>query len=256
MKRLNRIFKDDGKTVIIAMDHGMGLHVNPSLDDTGNIIGKILEAGADGILTTYGIACKYESALKDIGLILRVDGGYSALNSSSGAPCPLFSVEDALIVGADAVACMGFPGIEGENITMMNLSKLVADGKKWGMPVVAEMLPGGFSQTVPVTMENIRLAVRTGCEYGANVIKTSFMGDGESYKQIIEASYQPVIVLGGEKTKNLPELFECIEMAMEAGAAGVAIGRNVWKHEHPELVVKALVELVHDGKKAKDIDYV
>lgn len=256
MKRLNRIFREDGKTVIVAMDHGMGLEVNPSLDNTGKVLDKIVKAGADSILTTYGIASKYEENLKDIGLVLRVDGGYSNLSTSSGAPGLLFSIEDALRVGADGVACMGFPGIEEENVTMMNLSKLVADGKKWGVPVVAEMLPRGFSQEKPVTIDEIKLAVRTGCEYGANIIKTSFKGDVESYKKVIEASYQPVIVLGGEKTKTLSDLFKCIEMAMEAGAAGVAIGRNVWKHEHPDLVVKALVDLVHNGKKAKDIDYV
>lgn len=111
MKRLRRIFKADGRTVIVAMDHGMGMNVNPALDKTGEILKAIVAGGADAVLVSYGIAVKYADVLQDVGVIVRCDGGYSAIPSSaSGHPRLLYSVEDALRIGADAVACNGFPG--------------------------------------------------------------------------------------------------------------------------------------------------
>ncbi|MBS5136531.1 MAG: aldolase [Oscillospiraceae bacterium] len=254
MRRLGKIFREDGRTVIVAMDHGMGMNVNPALDRTGEILEAIVAGGADAVLTTYGIASKYADILRHVGLILRCDGGYSAIPSAAnGHPRMLFSVEDALRLGADAVACNGFPGTPTEQDCMKNVAELSAQGRAWGMPVMAEMLPGGFGNEVPKTVENVRLAARTGCEYGASIIKTTFTGTPEEFRGVIEASYQPVVVLGGEKTSQLSDLFVCIEQAISVGAAGVAIGRNVWKHPDPEAVTRSLVDLVHNGKRAADI---
>lgn len=253
LRRLSRIFKDDGKTVIVAMDHGVGLPVNPALDDMEGKIRAVIKGGADAILTTYGVALKFESVLKDVGLILRMDGGGSTLNSVEENSRILYSVEEAVRIGADAMACMGFPGAPYEYDSMKNVADLAAEGRRWGIPLMAEMIPGGFGPAVEKSVANIVLAARTGCEYGASIIKTTFNGTAEEYKAVIRASYQPVVVLGGEKAKDLHSLFESLEAAMTAGAAGVAIGRNVWKHDDPEAFTRALVDIVHNGKKASDI---
>lgn len=252
MKRLNRILREDKKTVIVAMDHGMGLPVNPALDDMEKTLKAIIRGGADALLTTFGIAKRYADILQDIGLIIRVDGGTTTLGPG-GEPELLFSIEDVLKLGADAVACMGFPGSEREQKSMKNLAKLVSSAHEWGVPVMAEMLPGGFSGKVPWNIDNLVLASRSGCEYGADLIKTSYTGTPEEYSRVIRASYAPVVNLGGAKSKDLNALFTCIEEANSVGAAGVAIGRNVWNHEKPEEVVRALVELVHHGAKASSI---
>lgn len=253
MKRLNRIFKSDGKTVIIAMDHGMGMNVNPALDKTGEIVSAIAAGGADAILTTYGIVTTYGHLMGDMGVIMRADGGYSALPSQAGGhPRLMYGIEDALRAGADAVVCNGFPGTPDEQECMRNVARLCADGHAWGVPVIVEALPGGFGNEVPNTPENVRLATRTGCEYGASVIKTAYAGTPEEFRTVVEASYKPVVVLGGEAAKDLSGLFELIENAMAVGAKGVAIGRNVWNHKDPAAVTKALVDLVHGGAKASD----
>jgi class I fructose-bisphosphate aldolase len=256
MRRLEKIFSSDGKTVIIAMDHGMGMHVNPAMDDTGGILKKIIDGGADAVLVPYGIAETYGKILRDLAVILRMDGGGSQLGTDQGkGPRQLYTVEDALRIDADGTACMGFPGSPFEHETWETVANLVREGRKWGMPVMVEALPGGFAPEPPNTVENIRLAVRTSCEYGADIVKTAYVGETGEFRQIIAASYKPVIVLGGEKTKNLESLFACIEQAMKDGASGVAIGRNVWKDQDPEKVTAALVDLVHNGKSIKDIKF-
>lgn len=253
MRRLSRIFGRDGKTVIVAIDHGMGLSVNPALDDMAPILNAVVAGGADAVLTTYGIASRFQKELESVGLILRMDGGGSSLGAGKEGPRLLYSVEDALRIGADAIACMGFPGAPFEHDTMQNVALLASEGRAWGLPVMAEMLPGGFSGAIPNSVENLVLSARTGCEYGASIIKTAFAGSTEEYRKVIRASYQPVVVLGGEKTAEPNALFECIEMAIAAGAQGVAIGRNVWRSEDPEGMTRTLVELVHGGKKASQI---
>ena len=254
MNRLNNIFRADGKTVIIAMDHGMGMPVNPALNDTESKLRAIVKGGADALLTTIGIAKKYNDVIGGMGLIMRCDGGYSHLPSHGSGPSRLlYSVEDALRLGADAVVCNGFPGTTWEAETMSNLAELVREGNEWSVPGMAEMLPGGFAKEVEWNCQNLKLTCRAGCEYGASIIKTTFAGTTEEFKEVVDACYQPVVVLGGAAVKDLSGLFKCIEQAMEAGAAGVAIGRNVWNHEDPEAVVRALVDLVHNGAKAEDI---
>lgn len=253
MKRLNRIFKEDGRTVIVAMDHGMSLSVNPAMDKTGDILKKVIAGGADALLLTYGIATKYADILQDVGVILRVDGGCTALSGSGNNSNLLFDIKDALRIGADAVVCMGFPGTPFESEYFKNIANLSKQGRKWGVPVMAEMLPGGFSDSIAKTPENIAMSARLGCEYGANIIKTTYAGTPEEFRSVIDASYQPVVILGGEKVSGLDSMFTCIENAVSVGAAGVAIGRNVWNHEHPDKVVEALVDLVHNGKRATDI---
>jgi len=253
MRRLGRIFKDDGKTVIVAMDHGMGLPVNPALDDLSRTIRQISDGGADAVLTTVGIAKEYEKELKNVGLILRMDGGGSCLNKDDECPDLLYTMEEAIRIGADAVACMGFPGASYEHRCMSNLAELVEMGHEYGIPVMAEMLPGGFNPAVPNSVENLVITARTGCDYGADIIKTSYCGPKDEFRRVIAASYKPVVVLGGEKVKDLDSLFECIEEAVSVGASGVAIGRNVWKSSDPAAVVRALVSLVHGGAHAADI---
>lgn len=255
MRRYDRIFRKDGKTVVVAMDHGMGLRVNPELDDTARVIEQVIEGGADAIILTYGMAKTYQSILRDVAVIVRLDGGGSQLGDGKEGPSLLYSIEDALRVGADGVVCMGFPGYACEHQTMRTLAQVAAEAHQWGVPVVAEMLPGGFGPTPPKTVENLRLAARTGCEYGADIIKTTYAGTAQQFKQVVDASYAPVIVLGGEQTTDLQGLFGCVEQAVSVGSAGVAIGRNVWKHAMPGLVVKALVEIVHNRKQLSEIDW-
>ena len=115
------------------------------------------------------------------------------------------------------------------------------------------MLPGGFGPEPPKIVETVRLAARIGAELGADIIKTGFVGTVAEFRTIVESCFRPVVVLGGAKVKNLQDLFLVIEQSMEAGAAGVAIGRNVWTHPDPGGVTAGLVEIVHGGKKASEV---
>jgi class I fructose-bisphosphate aldolase len=240
-----RIFRGDGRSLVVAMDHGSGLNVYPALADPARVLDAMVAGGADAVLTTPGIVKQFSHNLQSVGLILRVDGGHSELGSGFDEYRLLYSVEDALRLGADAVACMGFPGTPHETLTLGNIATLAAHCQSWGMPLMVEMVPGGFMNIELHTPEHIRLAARIGAELGADFIKTEFAGSADSFRQVTENCYRPVLVLGGSKKDDDRGLFTMVEAALNAGAAGAVIGRNIWGHAHPRAMVTALSQMIH-----------
>ncbi len=247
-RRLQRIFREDGRTVIVAMDHAAVFGMIEGLERPGELIHRVRAAGADAILTTYGICTRFAEETGNMGVILRVDGGISGLARKQEAMSLTYSVSDALRVGADGVAAMGMPGSDAEAETLPYLSALVGKCAEWDVPVLAEMLPGGFEDSsIWWTVENVGNACRIGAELGVDLIKTVYTGDVSGFRRIVERVYVPVVVLGGARAKAPRALLEEIAAAMEAGASGVAIGRNIFRHPEPEKLTAAVVAVVHEG---------
>ncbi len=247
-RRMYRLFREDGRSLVVAMDHGSGLDVYPALIAPATVLEAVISGGADAVLTTPGIAREYFHILKSVGVILRVDGGSSQLAKSESLECNLlYSVEDALRLGADAVACMGFPGTALEAQTLGNLATLARQCLDWEVPLMAEMLPGGLMSSDLKTAENVRLAARIGVELGADFIKTEYVGPEESFQTVVEHCYRPILILGGSKTSDEQALFSTVRSCLDIGAAGVVMGRNVWGHPRPEAMVKALAAMIHNN---------
>ncbi|NMB90096.1 MAG: fructose-bisphosphate aldolase [Chloroflexi bacterium] len=243
--RLRRIFAKDGRAVIVACDHAGFMGVVQGLEQPETLIDALVESGVDAVLTTLGIARRFGSRMGKLGLILRVDGGATMRSPVQSPLQTIFSIEDACRLGADAVICMGMIGYPEEPSSLQNLTLLVGEAEKWGMPVVAEMLVRPAEG--PCTAEDLAFAMRVGVELGADVIKASYAGPPQAYRAARRACYRPVVVLGGEKVNDEGEMLLAISNALEAGADGVAIGRNVWQHANPAGVCRALVALVHGG---------
>lgn len=247
--RLNRIFASDRRAVIVACDHAGFMGTVRGLEQPERLLDTLMESGVDAVLTTMGIARRFAGCLGRLGLILRVDGGSSVRSRVMGSLHTLFSIEDACRLGADAVICMGMIGMPEEPSSLQNLAALSSEAEKWGMPLVAEMLIQ--PKEGACTPQDIGFAMRIGAELGADVIKASFARPLADYKEARRACYRPVVVLGGEKVKDEREMLQTIAEALDAGADGVAIGRNVWQHANPAGVCRALVALVH-GRASVD----
>jgi DhnA family fructose-bisphosphate aldolase class Ia len=242
--RQSRIFRSDGRTVIAALDHGIaGIQPLASLERPSELIRELGEVGVDAILTTPGIARNYADRLGLLGLILRVDGGPTASTQRWDKIKVILSVEDALRLGADAVAAMGIVGTDGECESLIGLERLAAQCDRWGMVLLAEMLPGGFGAS-EVGVKEIAVAARLGAEIGADIIKIRYSGNMENYKSVISSCYKPLVILGGAK-QTQDQLLEQVQGALTAGASGVAVGRNIWQASTPREVARALVEVVH-----------
>jgi class I fructose-bisphosphate aldolase len=242
--RLNRLMGKDGKTVVVAMDHGSaGIAPLGGLQDPTRLVPELIDNGADAILTSPGIVRLCAHQLGHVGLILRIDGGPSAQSGEWERIKVVLSVEDALRLGADAVIMMGIVGAPGETESLANLWQMAAACHAWGVPLVAEMLPGGFTAKA-VTIDQLAVAARLGAELGADLIKIRYQGPAEDYRKVIDACYRPVIILGGSK-QPVEQLTSEVRDALSVGASGVAIGRNVWQDPNPGQVTRILKETVH-----------
>lgn len=244
--RWKHIFREDGKALIFAMDHASAFGLMAGLEQPGRVISQVRAGGADAILTTYGIAAQFAPEIGTLGLILRVDGGNSLLAKERGPMQLLYDVYDALRLGADAVGTMGMPGSRFEGETLPYLSELVAQCAEWNVPVLAEMLPGGFENPGEWwTPENIGHACRIGAELGVDFIKTNYTGDVASFRRIVQQVYVPIVVLGGSKSQDPRDLLNSIYEAMQAGASGVAVGRNIYQYAAPDKITAAIAAIVH-----------
>ena len=125
----------------------------------------------------------------------------------------LFTVEDALRLGADAVGCMGLPGCDFENDTLSYLSGICSEAHQWNVPVLAEMLPGGFDRSAH-TPTNLAVAARIGVELGADIIKTDYPENPDAFKEMAAGIDKPIVVLGGVKSDHTEGFFETIRSAL------------------------------------------
>ncbi|MCC6805448.1 MAG: fructose-bisphosphate aldolase [Anaerolineae bacterium] len=241
--RMNHIFAPDGRAVVIAMDHGLpAMSPLAGLKTPGRLLQQINAGGADAILTTPGIAARFAADIGKLGLIIRLDGGATTLNTSFGTMQLIASVEDALRLGADAVAVMGFCGTPDESDSLRTLGQVATECRTLGVVLMAEMLPLGY-QGKP-NVEQVTLAARIGAELGADIIKTKYVGTPETFAEVTETCFAPVLVLGGS-AKSPGVVMTEIHDALAAGSAGVAIGRNVWQSETPTEIVREMVRAVH-----------
>jgi len=229
------------------MDHGSNFNVLPALKDPGKVIRACASAGADAFLSTIGMLDKFADCFLGKGVILRIDGGISFLGANDKPLQTVVTPEQALAMGADAIITMCFPGSRFENETLSSLARNIQQAHRWGMPVVAEALPRGFEKSEDYrTPANITFACRQAVELGADIIKTEYTGSIESMRELVESVYAPVVILGGAKKVPERQLMQEIRDALDAGAAGVAMGRNIWGHPDPAKYTAAIAKLIHE----------
>ncbi len=249
-RRMNRIFAADGKVLIVAMDHGLMDGPCQGLENPGNTLRALAAGGAAASLTSYGVARRFEKELGKLGLILRVDGGATSLVEGSSPSRIMFSIRDALLLGADAVAVNAYPGSEKEETTLHNVAQVASEAHVWGLPVLGEMVPGGFnSPKEKRTTETVSISARIGAEIGADIIKTSYT---PNFEAVTSTSYIPVVILGGAKRGKEVDMLADIQSAIKAGASGVAIGRNIWQADNPAAMTAAIAAIVHHNATVEE----
>ncbi len=243
IRRLNHIFQPDGRALIVALDHGLIDGPAAGLENPASVLAQIVAGGADAILTSYGVATRFAREIAPLGLILRLDGGGTKLGQI-GPGSQFYTVADALRLGADAVALSAFPGAAAEETTLHTLAKVIGEAHRWGLPVMAEMVPGGFDSGPEFrTAESIALSARVAAELGADWVKIPY---AEGFARVTSTCYVPAVILGGAKKGDEKMMLTTIRAALDAGARGVAIGRNIFQAENPAAMTAAIAALIHE----------
>jgi 3-hydroxy-5-phosphonooxypentane-2,4-dione thiolase len=243
--RLARIFRPDTRrTVMLAIDHGYFQGPTTGLERVDLSILPLLPH-ADALMTTRGMVRSTVPPASRVPIVLRASGGPSVLRDLSDERLAV-SMEDAARINAAAVAVQVFIGGEHETQSVRNMTRLVDAGQRYGIPVLAVTAVG---TELTRDARYLRLATRICAELGAHFVKTYYCA--EDFDTVVSACPVPLVMAGGKK---LPER-DALTMAyhaIENGAAGVDMGRNIFQSDTPQAMIRAIGAVVHESVKPED----
>jgi putative autoinducer-2 (AI-2) aldolase len=242
--RLSKIFNPkSGKTVMLAIDHGYFQGPTTGLERVDVTILPLLPY-ADTLMLTRGILRTIIPPTFDKGIVLRASGGPSILSDLSNEQIAI-DIDEAIRLNVAAMAVQVFIGGKMETQSVHNMTRLVDMGNRYGIPTLGVTAVG---KDMARDAKYMRLAARIIAELGVTYVKTYYVPKG--FDTVAASCPVPIVIAGGKK---LPEL-EALTMAYNAiqeGAAGVDMGRNIFQSESPVAMIKAIRKVVHEGEKPK-----
>ncbi len=240
--RLARIFRPStGRTVMLAIDHGYFQGPTTGLERVDLSIVPLL-GFADALMTTRGMVRSTIPPASGTPIVLRASGGPSILRELSDEQIAV-SMEDAARINACAVAVQVFIGGQFETQSVRNMTALVDQSQRYGIPVLAVTAVG---KELTRDARYLRLATRICAELGAHVVKTYYCA--EDFDTVAAACPVPLVMAGGKKLAELDALTMAYR-AVEEGAAGVDMGRNIFQSDDPIAMIRAVSAIVHESVK-------
>ena len=239
--RISKVIRpEDNRCVMLAVDHGYFLGPTERLEVPSNTI-KPLLSYADSLMLTRGILRTSVNPNNNIPVVLRVSGGSSIIGEDLSNETIITSVEEAIRLNATCLALSIFVGSKYEHQTLSNLAKLVDEGEKYGIPVLAVTAVG---KEMARDARYLSLACRIAAELGAHIVKTYYC---ENFEKVVEGCPVPVIIAGGKKSPKEIDALELAYNAVQHGAAGVDMGRNIWQSDYPVEMIRAVRSIVHEN---------
>jgi fructose-bisphosphate aldolase/2-amino-3,7-dideoxy-D-threo-hept-6-ulosonate synthase len=246
--RLERI-STGGRYLVVPMDHGITLGPVTGLVDLESTVDAITRGGADAVLTQKGVAPRVHDHKNGKGYIVHLNGS-TAIGPDSDDKRRTGTVEEALRAGADAVSFHINVGSDHEPDQLTELSDVIETAHRLGVPVLAMSYARGPGVDEH-DAESLAHAVRIAEELGADVVKTAYSGDPDSFERVCAATRLPVVIAGGSRGTDR-ETAEMVRGAMDAGAAGVSMGRSIFQHDDPGAITRAVSAIIHDDAAAAD----
>ena len=243
--RLSRIINPKTKhTVMLAVDHGYFLGPTTGLEDIGKTVEPLLPY-ADCLMLTRGTLRNCITPNLNLPVVLRVSGGTSILNENvlhEGITC---SIEDALRLNASGVAFSIMVGAKYERDTILGLTKVIDDAERYGLPVIAVTAVG---KEMKRDARYMALASRMAAELGAHIVKTYYV---DGFEKVVDTRPVPIVIAGGKKQPEQDALKMAYD-AVQAGASGVDMGRNIFQSKDPVAMIKAVRTIVHKNATPKE----
>lgn len=252
--RIERIINRNSKrTIIIPMDHGLTVGSIDGLEDMASMIDKVALGGANAILEHSGmVGAGHRHSGEDIGLIIHLSGATN-LSPDPDRKVLVCSVERALKMGADGCSIHINIGADEEPEMLQDASMVIESCREWGIPLLAMMYPRGKKIKNEHDPEVVNIAVRAGAELGADIVKTNYTGDIDSFKKIVKGVHIPVIIAGGPKMDTNEDLLTMVHDSIQAGGSGVAFGRNIFQSKDPTKLVAAIAKIVHENNSVDEV---
>jgi predicted phospho-2-dehydro-3-deoxyheptonate aldolase len=251
--RLRRIFdQKSGRTVIVPMDHGISMGPAKGIADIRTTIDKVAEGGASAIVIHKGlIPYAGESVGRKLGLIVHISA------STSHAEDPNYKrlvagVAGVATLGADAVSIHCNIGGGHEDEMVADFGMVADECRAMGLPLLAMCYPRGPNVQNQFDVEAVKHCARLAAELGADVVKTNYTGSIDSFREVVKGTPIPVVIAGGPVMGSEAELLTMVHDAVQAGAKGISIGRNVFQHADVVGITKKLGKIVFEGMRPEE----
>jgi 3-hydroxy-5-phosphonooxypentane-2,4-dione thiolase len=243
--RLSRIFNPKtGKTVMLAVDHGYFQGPTTGLERIDINILPLLPY-ADTLMLTRGILRSIVPPSSTIPIVVRASGGASIVKELSNEGIAV-DIEDSIRLNVCAMAVQVFIGGEYEKESILNMTKMVDIGTRYGIPTLAVTAVG---KDMARDARYFRLATRICAELGAHYVKTYYIDDG--FDTVTASCPVPIVMAGGKKIPEIDALTMAYN-AIQQGASGVDMGRNIFQAEDPIAMIQAVGSVVHEGKTPQE----
>lgn len=242
------------RSLMLACDQG--LEHGPTDFNLLNIDPNyIIDIGVKGrynaLIFQHGIAEKYvNNHNKKIPLVIKLNGKTNILKGEPYSPMNC-SVKRAAKLGADAVGYTTYLGSEHESKIFQDFSKVVEEAHDYGLPVINWMYPRGKAVKDELSTDMLAYAARTGLELGADILKMKYNNDIDAFRWVTKCAGNAKLMVAGGSKKDERDLLQKTHEIMQTGAVGMAIGRNVWQHDNPMAVTRALKKVIFENS---DVD--
>jgi fructose-bisphosphate aldolase, class I len=251
--RLERIFnRNTHKTIIVPLDHGVSVGPIDGIVDLRDTVNKVAEGGANAVLMHKGIPRRsHRGRGRDIGLIIHLSAS-SNLSPYPNTKTLVGSVEDAIRLGADGVSFHLNLGDEAERHMLKELGHIATSADGWGMPLLAMVYARGPKVKSEYDPEVVKHCARLAEELGADVVKVPYTGNIDTFHEVVEGCAIPVVIAGGPRMENDRDILQLAYDSIQAGGAGLSVGRNIFQAKEPSLLVKALHGIVHENQTVEE----
>jgi putative autoinducer-2 (AI-2) aldolase len=245
--RLSQIIQPKtGRSLILPIDHGYFLGPTRKLEEPWKTVKPLLPY-SDALMLTRGILRNCINPDSDIPIVLRVSGGSSIVTEDLSNETIITSIKEAIRLNASALSLSIFIGANHEHQSLTNLAKLVDDAEDYGIPVLAVTAVG--KELEKRDARYLALSCRIAAELGARFVKTYYCDD---FEKVVEGCPVPVLIAGGPKMDTEKDALQTTYDALQGGAVGVIMGRNIWQNDFATAMIKAVRAVIHEDATPKE----
>jgi putative autoinducer-2 (AI-2) aldolase len=241
--RLSRILSPKtGRGLIIAMDHGMALGPMTGIEKPGAVF-EMLEPYTDAWLMTKGMFTHVYQPRGNRGIILRASGGATIAGPDITAEGSTATVEELVALSADAVAVSAYIGAANEHETLRHLASVAGSCRRWQVPLVG-VIGVGKDKEKAQDAKFIALGARVAAEHGADLVKTYYTP--KDFEKVTGGCPVPIAIAGGPKCETDEDTLAMIRGALDGGAVGIVMGRNIWQSQRPVPLIQVVRAMIHE----------